>query len=203
MAAPRPSGCPAIVAPDAHAGWGAGHGRPAGSGLQPACSSGATVVVYYSTATSSHADAPRGMEFLYSLNRLNVATPNACRSWSARRKSSKRSVANGGHFTGKYLLGTLKYALAPSHAGGFRWTGQNFGGRPRPGGRWNVATQSGAAQIKIHWAGYAPFPGLGAFPTVTTVTTRRTPRFSDFCTRHIRAVCDGWRIVERGGFRGL
>jgi superfamily I DNA and/or RNA helicase len=25
-------------------------------------------------ATSSHADAPRGMEFLYSLNRLNVAT---------------------------------------------------------------------------------------------------------------------------------
>jgi hypothetical protein len=25
-------------------------------------------------ATSSHADAPRGMEFLYSSNRLNVAT---------------------------------------------------------------------------------------------------------------------------------
>jgi uncharacterized protein len=31
----------------------------------------------YSTATSSCADAPRGMEFLYSLNRLNVATSRA------------------------------------------------------------------------------------------------------------------------------
>jgi hypothetical protein len=31
----------------------------------------------YSTATSSHADAPRGMEFLYSLNRLNVVTSRA------------------------------------------------------------------------------------------------------------------------------
>ena len=31
----------------------------------------------YSTATSSHVDAPRGMEFLYSLNRLNVATSRA------------------------------------------------------------------------------------------------------------------------------
>jgi predicted RecB family nuclease len=31
----------------------------------------------YSTATSSYADAPRGMEFLYSLNRLNVATSRA------------------------------------------------------------------------------------------------------------------------------
>lgn len=27
--------------------------------------------------TSTHADAPRGMEFLYSLNRLNVATSRA------------------------------------------------------------------------------------------------------------------------------
>ena len=34
-------------------------------------------VAIYSTATSSHADAPRGMEFLYSLNRLNVATSRA------------------------------------------------------------------------------------------------------------------------------
>ena len=32
------------------------------------------VAVVYSMATSSPADAPRGMEFLYSLNRLNVAT---------------------------------------------------------------------------------------------------------------------------------
>lgn len=34
-------------------------------------------VVIYSTATSSAADAPRGMEFLFSPNRLNVATSRA------------------------------------------------------------------------------------------------------------------------------
>ena len=34
-------------------------------------------IAIYSTATSSHADGPRGMEFLYSLNRLNVATSRA------------------------------------------------------------------------------------------------------------------------------
>jgi predicted RecB family nuclease len=34
-------------------------------------------IAIYSTATSSHVDAPRGMEFLYSLNRLNVATSRA------------------------------------------------------------------------------------------------------------------------------
>ncbi len=34
-------------------------------------------IVLYSMTTSSHADAPRGMEFLYSLNRLNVATSRA------------------------------------------------------------------------------------------------------------------------------
>lgn len=34
-------------------------------------------VVIYSMTTSSHADAPRGMEFLYSANRLNVATSRA------------------------------------------------------------------------------------------------------------------------------
>jgi len=34
-------------------------------------------VVIYSLATSSAEDAPRGMEFLYSLNRLNVATSRA------------------------------------------------------------------------------------------------------------------------------
>jgi superfamily I DNA and/or RNA helicase len=33
--------------------------------------------VIYSVTTSSHADAPRGMEFLYSLNRLNVAVSRA------------------------------------------------------------------------------------------------------------------------------
>ena len=31
-------------------------------------------VVFYSMATSTPEDAPKGMEFLYSLNRLNVAT---------------------------------------------------------------------------------------------------------------------------------
>jgi uncharacterized protein len=34
-------------------------------------------VVIYSMTTSSREDAPRGMEFLYSLNRLNVATSRA------------------------------------------------------------------------------------------------------------------------------
>ena len=34
-------------------------------------------IVIYSLTTSSAADAPRGMEFLYSLNRLNVATSRA------------------------------------------------------------------------------------------------------------------------------
>jgi predicted RecB family nuclease len=34
-------------------------------------------IVIYSVTTSSHADAPRGMEFLYSPNRLNVATSRA------------------------------------------------------------------------------------------------------------------------------
>lgn len=34
-------------------------------------------IVIYSMTTSSYADAPRGMDFLYSLNRLNVATSRA------------------------------------------------------------------------------------------------------------------------------
>jgi uncharacterized protein len=34
-------------------------------------------IAIYSMATSSHTDAPRGMEFLYSPNRLNVATSRA------------------------------------------------------------------------------------------------------------------------------
>ena len=34
-------------------------------------------IAMYSMATSSHADAPRGMEFLYSLNRFNVAISRA------------------------------------------------------------------------------------------------------------------------------
>ena len=34
-------------------------------------------IVFYSMTTSSPEDAPRGMEFLYSLNRLNVAISRA------------------------------------------------------------------------------------------------------------------------------
>jgi uncharacterized protein len=34
-------------------------------------------VLIYSMTSSSSSDAPRGMEFLYSLNRLNVATSRA------------------------------------------------------------------------------------------------------------------------------
>ncbi len=34
-------------------------------------------IVIYSLTTSSPEEAPRGMEFLYSLNRLNVATSRA------------------------------------------------------------------------------------------------------------------------------
>jgi superfamily I DNA and/or RNA helicase len=34
-------------------------------------------IVIYSMTSSSHSDAPRGMEFLYSANRLNVATSRA------------------------------------------------------------------------------------------------------------------------------
>ena len=34
-------------------------------------------IAIYSMATSTHADAPRGMDFLYSLNRFNVATSRA------------------------------------------------------------------------------------------------------------------------------
>ncbi len=34
-------------------------------------------IAIYSLTTSTQADAPRGMEFLYSLNRLNVATSRA------------------------------------------------------------------------------------------------------------------------------
>jgi superfamily I DNA and/or RNA helicase len=51
-------------------------------------------IVIYSMTTSTYADAPRGMEFLYSLNRLNVASSRArCfASWWARRHCSSRSA---------------------------------------------------------------------------------------------------------------
>ena len=42
----------------------------------------------YSMATSSPEDAPRGMEFLYNLNRLNVATSRArCVAASSRARN--------------------------------------------------------------------------------------------------------------------
>ena len=55
-------------------------------------------LVIYSMATSAPTDAPHGMEFLYSLNRLNVATSRArcasvlvanrrCSNWNAARHS--------------------------------------------------------------------------------------------------------------------
>ena len=52
-------------------------------------------IVIFSMTTSSHADAPRGMEFLYSANRLNVATSHAkcvCGARPQRRLSSRPSV---------------------------------------------------------------------------------------------------------------
>jgi AAA domain len=48
-------------------------------------------IAIYSMATSSHADAPRGMEFLYSLNRLNVATSRASAYQSLLVPSNCRS----------------------------------------------------------------------------------------------------------------
>ena len=53
-------------------------------------------VVIYSLTTSSPEDAPRGMEFLYSLNRLNVATSRAMSNVIRGRKlrdSSSQSAA--------------------------------------------------------------------------------------------------------------
>jgi uncharacterized protein len=48
-------------------------------------------IVIYSMTTSSRADAPRGMEFLYRPNRLNVATSrNAYAFWLARLPYSSR-----------------------------------------------------------------------------------------------------------------
>jgi superfamily I DNA and/or RNA helicase len=58
-------------------------------------------VVIYSMATSSPEDAPRGMEFLYSLNRLNVAISGAKRAailvanpWLFDRDSQRRGTCN-------------------------------------------------------------------------------------------------------------
>ncbi len=56
-------------------------------------------VVIYSMATSRPEDAPRGMEFLYSLNRLNVATSRAKCAGDPRRRArgcSSRSAGRRG-----------------------------------------------------------------------------------------------------------
>jgi hypothetical protein len=55
-------------------------------------------------------------------------------------------TTGGGFFNGA----DVGHGLSPSFrvAPALRWAGQNFGGRPGPGGRWNGAPQSGAAQIR-------------------------------------------------------
>jgi uncharacterized protein len=50
-------------------------------------------IVIYSMTTSSHADAPRGMDFLYSANRLRPRALGACASWLGRRPCLKRNAA--------------------------------------------------------------------------------------------------------------
>ena len=52
-------------------------------------------VVIYSMATSRPEDAPRGMEFLYSLNRLNVATSRADAPLSSLRARGCSSLSVG------------------------------------------------------------------------------------------------------------
>jgi hypothetical protein len=52
-------------------------------------------IVIYSITTSSHADAPRGMEFLYSANRLNVATASGGRP-SCRPNHSRVTARRSG-----------------------------------------------------------------------------------------------------------
>jgi superfamily I DNA and/or RNA helicase len=49
-------------------------------------------IVIYSMTTATHADAPRGMGFLYSLNRLNVAT-----SWAKPWEFEVHQVTAGEH----------------------------------------------------------------------------------------------------------
>ena len=51
-------------------------------------------IVIYSMTTSSYADAPRGMEFLYSANRLNVAVSRAkCICMSLGNESTSACAA--------------------------------------------------------------------------------------------------------------
>ena len=52
-------------------------------------------IAIYSTATSSHADAPRGMEFLYSLNRLN-SRPLARSAFASSSPHPRCSTPNAG-----------------------------------------------------------------------------------------------------------
>jgi superfamily I DNA and/or RNA helicase len=58
-------------------------------------------IVIYSMTTSSHTDAPRSMEFLYSLNRLNVATSLGIRRLACRSHAQIRSCLG---FLRKWLL---------------------------------------------------------------------------------------------------
>jgi uncharacterized protein len=59
--------------------------------------------VIYAMTTSTPEDAPRGMEFLYNLNRFNVATSRArcaCK-WSAARVFSRRNAARPGKWSSR------------------------------------------------------------------------------------------------------
>jgi superfamily I DNA and/or RNA helicase len=51
-------------------------------------------VVIYSMATSTPENAPRGMEFLYSLNRLNVVTSRAPKRLSLQRTTKVRNSSS-------------------------------------------------------------------------------------------------------------
>jgi AAA domain len=76
-------------------------------------------IAIYSTATSSHADAPRGMEFLYSLNRFNVATSRAKCVWlmeGAARGAIKRT------FMRTLPRWSASCCLRQREAAAMRWT---------------------------------------------------------------------------------
>jgi len=69
------------LVPPSAAGFGSGPAGPAAQGPVGTVDKfqGQTcAAVIYSMATSSPSDAARGMEFLHSLNRLNVATSRDC-----------------------------------------------------------------------------------------------------------------------------
>ena len=82
-------------------------------------------IAIYSTATSSHADAPRGMEFLDSLNlaqRRHVEGEVLVEFWPVRRYCSRPNVAHPGKFD-------LPKCVLPVPGDGRADPGAGFGGR--------------------------------------------------------------------------